>query len=217
GGGGHGRPAQGEDRRERPRGVLRQDRHAGGRAVNGRSIATIYAKELSDLLRDRRTLISTIVIPTFIMPVLVIGFGKVAVTIISKAREEVPRIMVVGGTDSPRVRSELEKSGRFRVEAASPDWKGLISDKKVRAAVEIPPGFDSALAAGSAPAVSLYNYQGEIKSSMAVDQLDGFFTALRDRTTARLLAERGLPASVARPFEVKRINVAAPEKVGGNM
>jgi sodium transport system permease protein len=185
--------------------------------MNWGTIATIYAKELRDLLRDRRTLISTIVIPTFIMPVIILGFGKAVATVISKAREEVPRVMVVDGADSPRVRAELEKSGRFRIETASPDWKTLISDKKVRAAVEIPAGFDRALEAGSAPAVTLYNYLGEMKSGMAVDQLEGFFTSLRDRTTARLLADRGLPASVARPFDVRRVNVAAPEKVGGNL
>jgi sodium transport system permease protein len=185
--------------------------------VNTRSIGTIYAKELRDLLRDRRTLISTIVIPTFVMPLIIIGFGKVTAMVITKAREEIPRVMMVGGADSPRVRGELEKSGKFRIEPASADWKGLISDKRIRAAVEIPAGFDRALEAGSAPAVTLYTYQGEIKSSIAVDQLDAFFTSLRDRTTARLLAARGLPATVARPFEVKRVNVAAPEKVGGNL
>src|SRR5208282_2406179 len=44
-----------------------------------------------------------------------------------------------------------------------------------------------------------------------------FFTGLRERTTTRLLAARGLPASVARPFEVKQANVAPPEKTGGNL
>jgi sodium transport system permease protein len=185
--------------------------------MNWRSITTIYAKELRDMLRDRRTLISTIVIPTFIMPVIILGFGRAAAMVVSKARHEVSRVMVVGGADSPRVRAELEKSGKFRVETASPDWKTLISDKKVRAAVEIPAGFDRALDAGSAPTVTLYHYQGEMKSGLAVDQLHAFFTALRDRATARLLAERGLPESVARPFELKEANVAPPEKVGGNL
>lgn len=185
--------------------------------MNGRTIATIYGKELSDLLRDRRTLISTIVIPTFIMPVIILGFGKAAMVVVSRAREEIPRVMVVGGADSPAVRSGLEAAGKFRIETATPDWKALISDKKVRAAVEIPEGFDRALEKGSAPAVTLYDYQGELKSGMAVEQLDGFFTSLRERTTARLLAERGLPASVAMPFRVKHANVVAPEKVGGNL
>jgi sodium transport system permease protein len=185
--------------------------------MRGSNIATIYVKEVRDLLRDRRTLISTIVIPTLIMPLITLGFGKVAAMVVSKARQEVPEVMVIGGADSPGVRSELAKSGKLKVRDATPDWRALISDKRIRAAVEIPAGFDGALKRGAAPAVVIYNYEGEMKSGLAVDQLDGFFTKLRDRTTARLLEERGLPASVARPFEVRRENVAAPERVGGNL
>jgi sodium transport system permease protein len=181
------------------------------------TIGTIYGKELRDLLRDRRTLVSTIVIPTFIMPVLMLVVVKATSAIVSKAREEIPRIMVIGGDDSPGIRAELEKTGKFRLERASGDWKSLISNKRVRAAVEIPAGFERALGSGSAPAITLYDYQGELKSGLASAQLRNFFTGLRARATDRLLAERGLPASIARPFEVAEKNVAPPEKVGGNL
>ncbi len=181
------------------------------------NIATIYRKELRDSLRDRRTLMSTFVLPTLMMPILMIGVGKVATTVVSQAKKEIPHVMVIGGEDSPRIREGLEKSGRFKVETASADWKALISEKKVRAAVEIPPGFQKSLDSGSAPAVTLYDYQGELKSGLAMDQLDDYFGKLRTEATARLLGERGLPASLAHPFEVKHTNVAPPEKVGGNI
>jgi sodium transport system permease protein len=184
--------------------------------MNGRTIGTIYAKEFRDTVRDRRALVSMIIIPTVIMPLLILGFAKTASVIISKAREEIPRIMVIGGADSPGVRAELEKSGKFRIEPATRDWRSLISDKRVRAAVEIPAGFEKALEAGSAPDIVVYDYKGELKSGLAADQLDGYFSKLRSRTTARLLAAKGLPASIARPFEVNQTNVAPPEKVGGN-
>ncbi len=185
--------------------------------MSWRVIGTIYGKELRDSLRDKRTLVSTIVIPTFIMPALMLVVVKATAVIVSKAREEIPRIMVLGGADSPGIRAELEKTGKFRLERASADWKALISNKRVRAAVEIPAGFEGALGSGSAPAITLYDYQGELKSGLAVEQLRNFFTGLRSRATARLLADRGLPASIARPFEVQEANVAPPEKVGGNL
>jgi sodium transport system permease protein len=180
------------------------------------AVGTVYAKEFRDSIRDRRALVSMIVIPTVIMPMLVFGFAKTAAVIISKAREEIPRVMVIGGADSPGVRAELAASGKFRVEPAAPGWQALISDKKVRAAVEIPGGFEKSLAAGAAPEITIYDYKGELKSGLAAEQLDTFFTSLRSRATAKLLAERGLPATIARPFEVRQSNVAPPEKVGGN-
>jgi sodium transport system permease protein len=185
--------------------------------MNCSTIATVYTKELRDSLRDRRTLFSTIIIPTFVMPMLVLGVGRVASAVVSRAREEVPRVMVIGGEDSPGVRAELGKTTRFKAEPAAPDWKAQISEKRIRAAAEIPPGFEKALEAGSAPPVTLYHYEGELKSGLAVDQLRDFFNDLRDRASARLLRARGLSPTIARPFEVKEANVAPPEKVGGNL
>jgi sodium transport system permease protein len=185
--------------------------------MSWRTVGTIYAKELRDCVRDRRTLISMIVIPTIVMPALIFGVGQAASTIVTKARAEVPRVMVLGGADSPGVRAELEQGGKFRVKDATPDWKALISDKKVRAVVEIPAGFERGLAAGAAPAVRVYDYEGELKSGLAADQLEAFFAKLRTRATTKFLADRGLPATLARPFEIQRKNVAPPEKVGGNL
>jgi sodium transport system permease protein len=185
--------------------------------VSLRIVGIIYLKELRDMLRDRRTLMSMIVVPTFVMPAALLAATRVVTAVTRQARAEVPRVMVIGGADSPGVRKGLERTGKFRLEDASADWRRLISDKRVRAAVEIPPGFEKALSAGDAPTITLYGYQGEMKSGLAQEQLDSFFTKLRTRTTVALLAGRGLPPTVARPFEVREVNVAPPEKVGGNL
>lgn len=185
--------------------------------MNWKNIVTVYLKELKDSLRDRRTLISIIVIPTFVMPALFFGVGKIATQIVSKAKEEIPSIMVLGGEDSAGVVTELKQSKKLKVVPSAADWKQQISDKKVRAAVQIPAGFEAGLKAGSADPVIIYNYDGELKSGFAVNELERFFRELRDRTVTARLAERSLPATLVKPFEFKRENVAPPEKVGGNL
>ena len=49
-----------------------------------------------------------------------------------------------------------------------------------------------------------------------MNELETFFRTLREQTVQDRLAARGLAATFAQPFETKRQNVAAPEKVGGN-
>ena len=185
--------------------------------MNLHNILTVYLKELKDSLRDRRTLISVIVIPTFVMPALTFGVGKIAAGIVSQARGETATVMIVGGDDSPGVVAALKQSRKLKVVATAADWKLQISDKKVRAAVQIPAGFEAGLKAGAADPVVIYNYDGELKSGFAVAELEKFFRDLRDRTVTARLAERALPATLVRPFETRRENVAAPEKVGGNL
>ena len=185
--------------------------------MNGSNILTVYRKELRDSLRDRRTLISMIVVPTLMIPGIMLIAGVVSLRVVKKASEEVPAVIALGGDDSPLVRAALAADKRLRLVPATADWKQRIVDKQVRAAVEIPAGFDAALARGEAATVKLHHYESELRSGFAVGALRSFFSDYREKTVAARLVARGLPAALVRPFEVKTENVAPPEKVGGNI
>lgn len=185
--------------------------------MNWCNILTVYLKELKDSLRDRRALISIIVIPTVVMPLLIFGVGRVASGVVTKARQEIPRVMVLGGEDSPEVLAQLRAAKRLRLVDLAPDWRQQIADKKIRAVVAIPAGFGAGLQAGAAEAVTIYHYEGELKSGLAVTELERFFRDLRESTVKDRLAEHALPARLVRPFDWRRENVAPPEKVGGNL
>jgi sodium transport system permease protein len=185
--------------------------------MNWHHIITVYCKELRDSLRDRRTLISMIVIPTLVMPILMFGVGAIMTKVIKTARDEASPIVILGGEDSPGVVAALKADKRFRIVAPGGDYKQLVSEKKIRLAVEIPAGFEAALKAGSTQTVTLYHYEGEMKSGIGTSAVERFFRDLREKTVEGRLTDRGLPADVVKPFEVKRQNVAPPEKVGGNL
>jgi sodium transport system permease protein len=182
-----------------------------------RSIRVVYLKELRDLLRDRRTIISMIVVPVLVIPLLMLGIGGISVKMVRKAAEEVPAVMILGETNAPALAAQLRGLPRLNVVPADPDYTNLISNKKVRAAVEIPPGFDAALAAGEPAVVRIYEYQGEIKSQFGVNALRDFFHDLRQTTVSNRLASHNLPPSLIRPFEIEQTNVAPPQKVSGNL
>src|SRR5579864_6999577 len=180
-----------------------------------RNIGIVYHKELIDSLRDRRTVISMIVVPLLIMPLLTIGMGVLSVTLVGLAMKEIPKVMILGGEDSPRVMAELRQLKDLQVVPAKPDYSEEISNKQIRAAVEIPEGFEAKLAAGESSTVKIYMYEGEIKSSFGAERLQRFFRELRDRAIREHLEARQLPESLARPFNIEEKNVASPEKVGG--
>lgn len=184
--------------------------------MNLRNILTVYRKELRDALRDRRTLMSMFLVPAVIMPAILFFFGAATHQVMKTAREQPPSVAVLGGKDSPSVRAAMDAHEGWVVEDAPADWRARIADKRLRAVVEIPAGFEAALAANAPAEVRIYHYEGEFKSGFAVSELRGFFSELRERTLAERLKDRGLPASFARPFEIRAENVAPPEKVGGN-
>lgn len=185
--------------------------------MNRHYIVTVYLKELKDSLRDRRTLISMIVIPTLVMPLIMFGAGLVMSKVVRQAKAEATSLVVLGGADSPGIVAALKADPRFRLVETSADYRQLISEKRIRLAVEIPPGFEAALQAGEPRTITLYHYQGEMKSRMGVGEVERFFRSLRDQTVEARLTERGLARDLVHPFEIKQRNVAPPAKVGGNL
>jgi len=185
--------------------------------VKLRDIGIIYRKEMKDTLRDRRALISMIVVPILLMPLLTIGIGVLSAEIVGRAMEEIPKVMILGGADSPDITAELRAQSDMLVVPAGSDYAQQIEDKRIRAAVEIPPDFDASLAAGTPSTVTVYDYEGDLKSGIAADRLQKFFGDLRDRTVRDHLAAQRLPDALIHPFEIREQNVVSREKVTGAM
>ncbi|MDP9340226.1 MAG: ABC transporter permease [Acidobacteriota bacterium] len=178
-----------------------------------RNIAIVYRKEMLEAVRDRRTLISTIAVPILLFPVLTVGMGYAAVSLIGAASRQPAKIMIVGGRDSPAIVEGLNKNKSLIVVAESGDYVSQISNKKIRAAVEIPTGLQSG-DAGNSP-VKIYIYAGDLKSASAASRIEKFFTEYRDTIARERLAAENLPAALLKPFEIKQQNVVSEEKIAG--
>jgi sodium transport system permease protein len=179
------------------------------------AVAIVYRKEFTEWVRDRRTLISTVLVPLFMFPLLIVGFSALAMVMVGKAKEEIPKVMILGGDDSSQLLASLKQSKTLEVVAYAANWKEQISSKEIRAAVDIPPRFTAALQTGGTETIKIYFYEGEMKSSFAVDRLKEFFKDYRDTIVKDRLAAKNIPVAVLSPFDVKQENVAPPEKVSG--
>ena len=185
--------------------------------MNWRAIRIVYGKELRDSLRDRRTIISMIVVPVLAIPLLMFGVGTLVFKTVTKARQEIPHVMIIGGEDSPKVLSALRAARSLQIVPATADFTNQIVEKRVRAVVKLPPDFDAAIAREDKAEVDIYEYAGEIKSGFAAGNLNAFFQNLRDTTVRERLESRGVPVEVLKPFTIQRQNVAPPAKVAGSL
>ena len=185
--------------------------------MNWKNIRTVYLKELKDSLRDRRTLISMVVVPSLVMPAICLTFGMISLKMIKRAGQERAHVMVIGGENSPAVRSALEASPRLKLEPATPDYAARIAAKQTRAAVEIPPNFDAALVRGEKTEIKIYHHQGDMRSGTTTGELDRLLRDYREKVVQATLERHHLPPTVVRPFELARENVAPPEQVGGSL
>jgi sodium transport system permease protein len=179
------------------------------------NILTVYRKELTDSLRDRRTLISMVVVPIVIFPLISIGMFTFISKVVGKAKEEVPKVMILSAGDSPHAVESLKAIKGIEFVPGEPDYAQQISDKKVRAAVDVPAGFDAAVDRNEQATLKIYNYEGDLKSGIATEKIQDFLKTLQTQTVQKRLQARNLPPTLANPFDVKEQNVAPPEKVSG--
>lgn len=183
--------------------------------MNLHAVFVVYRKELTEWLRDRRTLISTVLVPLLAFPILITGMISLSSVLIGQAKKEVPKVMIVGGEDSPNVIADLRADKDLEIVPYTENWKDQISNKEIRAAVEIPKGFQASLENGTPETVQIDYYEGEIKSEFGAEHVETTLKTYRDKVIKKRLAAKNLPDSLISPFETKRQNVAPPEKVGG--
>ncbi len=177
----------------------------------------VYFKELRDLLRDRRTIISMVVVPVLVIPALMLAIGGISYKMVKKAQADIPKVMILGEENAPEIAARLKMLTNIVVIPADANYTNLISDKQIRAAVELPTGFSESIKDGKKTDVTIYVYQGEIKSQFGADALRDFFGQLRTDTVSNRLAQLELSPTILDPFSIKTQNVAPLQKVSGNL
>jgi sodium transport system permease protein len=183
--------------------------------VSLRNIGIVYRKELTEALRDSRTLISSILIPLFLFPVLTVGIGYAFVEVADQATREPSKIMVLGGGDSPDVVQKLKDAKNLRVVKPRADYVDLISNKRIRAAIDLPPGFQADVENGAHPEVKIYIFSGDLKSMLSATRIKEQLTEYRDGMVRDRLAAQHLPESLMKPFGVEQQNVVSEDRVAG--
>jgi sodium transport system permease protein len=149
----------------------------------------VYLKELRSLLRDRKTLIFTIVIPIFAMPLIGFGMSQVMSKLSEKARTQQIAYAIFGAENAPALAALFAKDPSYRqVKLAGPaDIKSAIGDERIKLALNVPAKFEGALGANQQAAVELHFNSadaGEITRKRVNAVVETYNATLRDKALA---------------------------------
>ncbi len=178
----------------------------------------VYRKELQETLRDRRTIVSMIVVPVLVMPMLIWGMSSITMRLTRKAQIERFSVMLLGAENAPTLAEILRKSPSLDIQPPDDDYAQRIEDKSLRAAIEFPPNFENRLAAGESDpglTVTIYFHEGEMRSGFAVSRIKDLLRDYHDRIVSQRLAARQIAPELLAPFATAERNVASPQKVSG--
>lgn len=91
------------------------------------NVLTVYFKELKDILRDRRTIISMVLVPILFYPILSIGIGSVISSQVEKTRASMQPVMLAPLNIDPRIVKALDAHENLRAVPADSVMQLLIA------------------------------------------------------------------------------------------
>ncbi len=185
-----------------------------------RTVHTIFRKELTDTLRDRRTLIFMLLVPIAGIPLLMMAMSELMTSRITEEMERTSVVIVQGMEFLPDdLRNDFANAESFTI---APDSTSELNDmiEKVKsgeadALVLIPKSFDKAIAVESPTEVEIFYDKAEMRSGFTVDKLESVLSSYRDKTISARLRQRDMSEDIVKPFEIVSQNVATAKKMVG--
>jgi sodium transport system permease protein len=170
-------------------------------------VPAIYRKEMLDITRDRRTLISMVVVPLVARPLLFSVIGYFMTSAEKRAGAEATTVAVRSADAVPGLIEFLKKSG-FEVSLRD-DVRAAVESKKIAAGVEPIPR------PGAAPEIRIHSDNTRQASELAARNLRLALGKFRDDLIRGRLEALRVPADVLKPFTVTEVNVAPQRKMAG--
>ncbi len=170
------------------------------------AVRVLFRKELLDLLRDRRTLISLVVAPMLVGPAIMTGMNYYIRKQEQQAKVERYKVGLREDVTIPGLKNALAEAGLEVLPVSQP--RESVEQKAVTYGIEVTGSTEK-------PQLFFYSDNSEMASSMARSRVDQALDALwRQRVTAEL-TKRNVPISVIQPFQRASVNVAKPRKMTG--
>ncbi|MEX2150179.1 MAG: ABC transporter permease [Steroidobacteraceae bacterium] len=175
-------------------------------------IRTVMQKEVRETLRDRRTLMTSLVLGPIFAPLFFILILKLALSRTVASEDELTPVTVANAAAAPNLVQQLRESGLTVTleDGTEADIRRWIEDQDGLVVLRVPESFGERFTSGRPAAIELYsdgaNSQAERRAARvrnAIAGYSGLIGALR-------LQARGISPSILQPVVVNDIDVSTP-------
>ena len=175
-------------------------------------ILTVFKKEMKDIFRDKKTLITSILLPLLILPILYGFMGKG----ISKDIDEVNNKMKISivSTGENSIESYLNTLGNVEV-IKSDDIVKDINNGKIDAAVVIPDGIEDGIKDNVTMDVEILFDTSSNKSSMTRSGIYNILSDYSKLIVKNRLEEKNIDISILTPFQLQTKGIEKENQSSG--
>ncbi|MBX3700486.1 MAG: ABC transporter permease [Dokdonella sp.] len=180
------------------------------------SILIVFLKEVRENLRDRRTVLNTLVTGPLMAPLIFVLLINTLVTReLSKAEAPLP-LPVVGAQYAPNLIAAL-KQGNVDIKDAPADPERAVREMDADVVLRIGEDFASAWRKGESAQLELIYDASRQDAQSQVARLRGLLDGYGQRTGALRLLARGLSPNIMRPIAVAKRDQSTAQSRSGSL
>ncbi len=176
------------------------------------AIRTVMGKELREALRDRRTLMNSLLIGPVFAPLFFILVLKLALSRSVATQDELVPVTVVNGAGAPNLVQQLRENG-LEVDAregTEADIRAWITAENELVVLRIPEAFGERFSAGRPAPVQLYSDGADSKAGKRASRIAAVVAGYSARVASLRLQARGLSPAVVQPVVIDDVDVSTP-------
>jgi sodium transport system permease protein len=176
-----------------------------------RRVVTVFAKELVDTLRDRRTMLVTLGTAALAGPIFLMLIFNMIARQADRARDVT--LPVQGAAHAPALIAFLERQ-QVNVVPAPDDYEAKIRAGDLDVVMIVDPAFADDVAKGKAATVRLVYDRSRDRARATIEQAETLLRAYGRQWGQSRLLLRGIAPEVGNPLNVDSVNLATPQQSG---
>ena len=179
-------------------------------------IVAIFKKELTDVLRDKRTLFFMIVIPVIVMPLIFIGSIKFQEYQSKKSDEKILNIGLINKTSDSQIRDYLlDQKGVYLVEDIDLDSLELgIKNDSLQGGLYIHKNFINDISANAMGKVEVY-YKSSDLMSKAKNRINNALDIYKNEVVSERLSQFNVDKDLLEPLDIINKDISTKKETIG--
>ncbi len=173
------------------------------------SARIVFAKEIVDALRDRRTLLVVLLSSVLMGPLVLIALSGLIATF--EERAEKREVFVAGIEHAPALKNYFERQ-TYVVKAAPPDFEAQLRSARFGdPVVVVAPGFEAAMLRGDAPVLALVSDSANKQAEAGTGRIQRLLGGYSRERAMLSLAFRGVSPELLEPLRVESLDLASTQ------
>ena len=181
-----------------------------------KQIWDVAAKEILSTVRDQRAIISNLVLPLVLLPVMMLGMPLLLGGLFERETVSVTEVAFQGEELPGELRTAIEAQNVALVPVEDPEV--AVRDGDYAVGLVVPEGFAAAVAQGEAADVTLLAKLGNMRSELNASKVQEALGSYQQQVVAERLGAVGLDPAILQPVNVQRVDASsAAERSSGQL